>query len=97
MQPQPQNHDTGRGSAAAAVVDPEGRRGTLELLKRYYEGRQHLRRGICLLNAGQYDQAAASFAQAERANPNGRSLASLMTANRSGDSPDWLMPITSWS
>lgn len=42
---------------------------TLELLKRYHEGRQHLRRGICLLNAGQYDQAALEFAAADQADP----------------------------
>lgn len=66
--------------SAIAVADPPGRGETIDLLKRYYEGQQQLRRGICLLNAGQYDQAIAGFSAAARLNPQSRPLPVLLTA-----------------
>lgn len=41
---------------------------------RYFEARDHLRRGICLLNAGCYEQAADLFTRAGRLNPDSLSL-----------------------
>lgn len=80
MQRQAENHHAGQGAVAVAVAEPQGRLELLDSLKRCYQGQQHLRRGVCLLNAGQYDQAASAFAAAEVANPGGRSLPSLMAA-----------------
>ena len=52
----------------------------LQVLQRYHQGQQHLRRGICLLNAGRYDRAAYEFRSAARANPESRSLPRLLAA-----------------
>jgi len=52
----------------------------LDLVKRHYQSRHHLRRGICLLNAGQHDLAAREFNQAAQLNPAGLSLPSLLAA-----------------
>jgi tetratricopeptide (TPR) repeat protein len=56
------------------------RRQTLQLLQGYYQGQQHLRRGICLLNAGRYEHACEAFGQAARYNPESHSLPTLMAA-----------------
>lgn len=66
-------------STIAVAVPPE-RGETTELLKRYFEGQQQLRRGICLLNAGQYDPAIEAFSTAARLNPQSRPLPVLLTA-----------------
>jgi tetratricopeptide (TPR) repeat protein len=39
-------------------------------VRRFFEARDHLRRGICLLNAGQYDRAAGEFTASLHINPN---------------------------
>lgn len=43
---------------------PRSREELLHQLRRYYLFRRDVRQGICLLNAGQFDKAAARFAQA---------------------------------
>ena len=67
-------------SSTAVLAEPEQHRDTIALLKRYYEGQQQLRRGICLLNAGQYDLAASAFMSAARLNPRSRPLPMLLAA-----------------
>ncbi|MEE9297025.1 MAG: tetratricopeptide repeat protein [Phycisphaerae bacterium] len=41
----------------------------VESVREFFEARDSVRRGICLLNAGQYDRAAESFSAAIRLNP----------------------------
>ncbi len=67
-------------ASTATLAPPEPRLEVQGLLKRYYDGQQHLRRGICLLNAGEYAQAAEEFTAASRANPHSRSLPRLLAA-----------------
>jgi superkiller protein 3 len=75
------DHPSQESACAGAVATPDKPHDqALELLKRHYQGQQHLRRGVCLLNAGQYDHAAREFSAADRANPNGRSLPRLLAA-----------------
>jgi tetratricopeptide (TPR) repeat protein len=45
-----------------------------ELLAQFFAGQNHLRKGICLLNAGQFDSAAAELKYAAALNPDSRSL-----------------------
>jgi len=72
--------------AMTATAEPPGTLGEpLELLRRYHAGQQELRRGVCLLNAGQYDQAARAFTAAVAANPQGLSLPRLLAACHVGD------------
>ncbi|MCP4249634.1 MAG: tetratricopeptide repeat protein [bacterium] len=79
-------HD-GRFSDSASNVGTETVDGpnpashrALQLLQRYHQGQQHLRRGICLLNAGRFDRAAHEFTSADRANPDSQSLPQLLAA-----------------
>ncbi len=44
------------------------RRQVVESVRCYFMARDHLRRGICLLNAGRFDSAAARFSSAMRLN-----------------------------
>ena len=72
---------SGSGLCATATIealDPSS--ALLDLLKRYYHSQQHIRRGVCLLNACQYDRAVQEFSAAARANPHGRSLPRLLAA-----------------
>ena len=80
MHPESPVQSPEKGSAAATTDEPRSRPQTLELLQRFYRGQQQVRRGICLLNAGQYEQASEAFALAARANPESRSLPTLMAA-----------------
>ncbi|HUU85481.1 MAG TPA: tetratricopeptide repeat protein [Phycisphaerae bacterium] len=70
--------------SATAVAEPEKPNDALKLLRRYYEAQQQLRRGICLLNAGQYDRAAEAFTTAGRLNPHSRPLPWLLAACHAG-------------
>ncbi|NOX57282.1 MAG: hypothetical protein GXP29_00290 [Planctomycetes bacterium] len=45
-----------------------------DLLKRYFEGQNHLRKGICLLNAGAHKEAVRELSKASRLNPESKSL-----------------------
>ncbi len=47
---------------------------TLDYVRRFFEARDCVRRGICLLNAGQYDSAAATFSMALSLNPGSEGL-----------------------
>ncbi|MCH7813013.1 MAG: tetratricopeptide repeat protein [Planctomycetes bacterium] len=67
------------GTGTVEVPRPAGHQ-VVQVLQRYHQGQQHLRRGICLLNAGRYDQAAHEFRSAARANPESRSLPRLLAA-----------------
>jgi tetratricopeptide (TPR) repeat protein len=58
--------------AGAAVAEPKELVGAV---RQYFEARQHVRRGICHLNAGTFSEAAREFTEASRANPGSRSLA----------------------
>lgn len=49
-----------------------------ERVRCYFEARDHIRRGICLLNAGAYDRAAESFTAAMRLNPESESLGAFL-------------------
>lgn len=77
--------------SALARTRSEGRRepprsaGLLESIRSYFTGRDHLRRGICLLSAGAYDGAIAEFALAAKANPGNRSLAGHLAAAHAGN------------
>ena len=74
---------TSQGGACAADVaaEPDNPpRQALDLLKRQYRAEQGLRRGICLLNAGQYEQAAEEFSAAHQANPGSLSLPRMLAA-----------------
>ena len=46
----------------------------MELLKSHYEAADQVRRGVCLLNAGRYDEAAAAFSKARQLGSADRSL-----------------------
>ena len=47
---------------------------TVGKVRRYYRSREHQRRGICLLNAGRYHEAAAQFNESSRLNPGSATL-----------------------
>ena len=51
-----------------------------QLLQSYYEGRDRLRRGLCLLAAGRYDQAICELNAAAQANPDSLSLPTYLAA-----------------
>jgi len=50
----------------------------IEQVKRYFESRDSLRRGICLLNAGCHAEAVDAFRAAMRGNPDSSSLPELL-------------------
>jgi len=50
----------------------------MELLKLQYQAADQVRRGVCLLNAGRYGEAAAAFSQAQRLGSTDRSLPSYI-------------------
>jgi len=50
----------------------------MERLKSQYEAADQVRRGVCLLNAGRYDEAAAAFSKAEQLGSTDRSLSSYI-------------------
>lgn len=51
---------------------------TADLLRAYFTGQRELRKGLCLLNAGQFDRAVASLAKAREVNPENRDLAGYL-------------------
>ncbi len=52
---------------APSVIDAPP--SSVDRVRRFFEARDLVRRGICLLNAGQYDLAAGVFSSASRLNP----------------------------
>ena len=54
--------------------------GLLQLVQRHFQSSRDIRRGICLLNAGAYDQAAATFAAAASLHASNMSLPSFLAA-----------------
>jgi len=50
------------------------------LIKAYFQAAEEVRRGICLLNAGQYDEAAGVFARAGGSGGGSKSLPSYLAA-----------------
>lgn len=58
------------GADAAGVTPPT----VVEQVKRYFESRDLLRRGLCLMNAGCYQDAVTTFSAALRLNPDSASL-----------------------
>ncbi len=62
------------GTRAAKLTPPE----LLDLLKSRYQAADQVRRGICLINAGRFDEAAAVFAQAQKLGSTDRSLPSYI-------------------
>jgi superkiller protein 3 len=63
---------------------------TVDLIRAYFTAQHHLRKGICLLNAHQFDQAAEALSQAREVNPDSRDLVqylitALIQAKRYGD------------
>lgn len=71
-----------RSGAGAAVAEPPD---LVNAVRRYFEARQHVRRGICHLNAGTFSEAAREFIEASKANPRGQSLASYLAPALHGD------------
>ncbi|MCP4593584.1 MAG: tetratricopeptide repeat protein [bacterium] len=69
---------------AIELLDPFQPAGLRRLLQQYYEGRDQLRRGLCFLAAGRYDQSIKAFNAAARANPESLSLPTLLAAAFSG-------------
>jgi tetratricopeptide (TPR) repeat protein len=61
--------------AGAAVAEPTD---LVAAVRRYFEARHHVRRGICHLNAGTFAEAAREFTEASEANPQGDALASYL-------------------
>ncbi|HEY3242224.1 MAG TPA: tetratricopeptide repeat protein [Phycisphaerae bacterium] len=55
-----------------------------ESLRTYYEAQNHLRRGICLLNAGAFEQAAREFGAAYEINPQHMPLPRFLAASWAG-------------
>ncbi|MFQ5492153.1 MAG: hypothetical protein ACE5GE_15665, partial [Phycisphaerae bacterium] len=70
---------TGGALAEGSARDSDSQ-AARERLQAYFRSQDHQRRGICLLNAGQFDLAARAFAQAEQDNPDGQTLPALMAA-----------------
>ncbi len=58
--------------------EQEPRPDVVECVKRYFESRDFLRRGICLLNAGCHAEAVTAFRAAMRGNPDSSSLPELL-------------------
>ncbi|MCK4658156.1 MAG: tetratricopeptide repeat protein [Phycisphaerae bacterium] len=54
------------------------------LLRRHYEGKNHLRQGLCLLAAGKCDQAIEAFTAAAEANPHSLTLPTYLAAAHLG-------------
>lgn len=52
----------------------------IELLKSRYQAADQVRRGICLMNAGRYDEAAGAFAKAQQLGSTDCSLSSYIAA-----------------
>ena len=52
----------------------------LQVIHRHFEACREVRRGVCLLNAGQYERAAEAFQRAKQAGCKDRSLASYLAA-----------------
>lgn len=50
----------------------------VDSVRRYFKARDHQRRGICLLNAGVFNQAALEFSAAMNENPDSASLADYL-------------------
>ncbi len=63
-----------------APVDSVATDELMARIKNYYEASAHLRRGVCLLNAGGIDEAEASFAEAGRLIPGMPSLPAYLAA-----------------
>jgi len=61
-------------------ADPRRRDDLRRLLQKYYEGKHQLRRGLCLLAAGRYDQAIRALDVAAKANPQSLSLSTYLAA-----------------
>ena len=52
----------------------------IQTIQQHFKVGRDVRRGVCLLNAGQYDQAADAFRRAQRAGCTDRSLPSYLAA-----------------
>ncbi len=52
----------------------------VELLKSQYQAADEVRRGVCLLNAGHYEEAASAFSKAQQFGSTDRSLPSYLAA-----------------
>ena len=63
---------------------PDRRQKLRTLLQGYYEGQSHLRRGLCMLSAGRYDDALTEFTAAERVNPDSLPLPGYLAAAHLG-------------
>jgi tetratricopeptide (TPR) repeat protein len=50
------------------------------LLRDYFASRNHLRKGICLLNAGAYEQAVTELSAATKLNPDNKKLPAYLVA-----------------
>ena len=62
-----------------AVADAQPTHELIKALAKYFRGRDLMRRGICLLNAGCYDDALIAFAEAQRVNPDAINLPEYIT------------------
>lgn len=70
---------TNENASGAAVATAEDRVQIVDQVRQYYQARDQLRRGICLLNAGCYDRAIEAFSAAQCLNPESDGLADYLT------------------
>jgi len=63
-----------------AIKEPVARTALIETIRRRCESDQQVRRGVCLLNAGKYAEAAGAFAQAETLGSTDQSLPAYAAA-----------------
>ena len=57
---------------------------TVDAVRRYFESHNHVRRGICFVNAGRLEDAAREFSAAAEIEPESRSLAACVAAALNG-------------
>ena len=73
---------TATESSTAQIPSP--RSSTADWLRTFYQGQRDLRKGICLLNAGQFDKAAELLTQASVASSGGGELGDCLLAALTG-------------
>ncbi len=76
----PSTRARSRGTSVSLAAETEESSAIRDAVSRYFQSSDHLRRGVCLLNAGQFSLASRAFAEASEINPDSRSLAAMMAA-----------------
>ncbi len=68
-----------KNSSGQSIPIDDDQRSNAELLRDYFLAQRHLRKGICLLNAGQFDLATDEFMKSSTMNSNTESLTEYLT------------------